>query len=241
MSNRTDSLILRYGCAVVGIILATGVRLLFDPILEDKFVFTLLIFAVMFASWYGGFGPAVAATLLGALIAAQLFLAPRGSFAVEGFDNQMGLALYLAVSFGIALLGGAMRQAQHRAEGSTRELLLKQKQIEVAMQERLRVEEQLRVTLQSIGDAVISTDLEGRITFLNLVAAEITGWRQQEAKGRPLIDVFNIVNEQTHRTVENPALRVLNEGIRSGPLTKAPHQSEMRPAQSLAQCWFLET
>jgi PAS domain S-box-containing protein len=213
MSNRTDSLILRYGCAVVGIILATGVRLLFDPILEDKFVFTLLIFAVMFASWYGGFGPAVAATLLGALIAAQLFLAPRGSFAVEGFDNQMGLALYLAVSFGIALLGGAMRQAQHRAEGSTRELLLKQKQIEVAMQERLRVEEQLRVTLQSIGDAVISTDLEGRITFLNLVAAEITGWRQQEAKGRPLIDVFNIVNEQTHRTVENPALRVLNEGI----------------------------
>ena len=213
MSNRSDSLMLRYGCAVVGVILATGVRLLLDPILADKFVFTLMIFAVMFASWYGGFGPAIAAAFMGALVAARFLLAPRDSFAIAGFDNQMGLALYLAVSFGIALLGGSMREAQHRAEGNAQELLLKQKQIEVAMQERLRAEERLRVTLQSIGDAVISTDLEGRITFLNSVAAEITGWPQQEAQGQPILDVFKIVNEQTHRPVENPALRALNEGF----------------------------
>ena len=213
MSNRSDSLMLRYGCAVVGVILAAGVRLLLDPILEDKFVFTLMIFAVMFGSWYGGFGPAVAAALMGALVAARFLLAPRGSFAIEGFDNQMGLALYLVVSFGIALLGGSMREAQHRAEGNARDLLLKQQQIEVAMQERLRAEEQLRVTLQSIGDGVISTDPEGRVAFLNSVAAEITGWRQQEAQGKPILDVFHIVNEQTHQPVENPALRALNEGF----------------------------
>ena len=72
--------------------------------------------------------------------------------------------------------------------------------------------EWLRVTLASIGDAVISTDAEGRVTFLNAVAEALTGWPQTEAVGRPLPDVFHIVNERTRQPVENPALRALREG-----------------------------
>ena len=109
MWNRTDSLILRYGCAVVVIALATIVRLLLDAVLGDKFVFTTMFFAVMVAAWYGGFGPALAATLMGAVASGQLFLPPRGSFVIEGIDNRVGMVLYLIVGFGIALLGGAMR------------------------------------------------------------------------------------------------------------------------------------
>jgi PAS domain S-box-containing protein len=75
-----------------------------------------------------------------------------------------------------------------------------------------RQSEWLRVTLASIGDAVISTDAEGRVTFANAVAEELTGWPQAEALGRPLPEVFRIVNEQTRRSVENPALRALREG-----------------------------
>jgi PAS domain S-box-containing protein len=72
--------------------------------------------------------------------------------------------------------------------------------------------EWLRITLASIGDAVIATNTEGRITFLNPVAEELTGWSEGEASGLPLRDVFKIVNEQTHETVENPAARALQEG-----------------------------
>src|SRR3954454_25378097 len=72
--------------------------------------------------------------------------------------------------------------------------------------------EWLRVTLASIGDAVISTDAEGRVTFMNVVAEALTGWAQAEAVGQPLPDVFRIVNEQTRLPVENPALRALREG-----------------------------
>jgi PAS domain S-box-containing protein len=72
--------------------------------------------------------------------------------------------------------------------------------------------EWLRITLASIGDAVISTDAEGRVTFLNGVAESLTGWPQAEAIGRPLPEVFHIVNERTRRPVENPALRALREG-----------------------------
>jgi PAS domain S-box-containing protein len=72
--------------------------------------------------------------------------------------------------------------------------------------------EWFRTTLASIGDAVIATNTEGRITFLNPVAQQLTGWNESEACGRPLEDVFKIVNEQTHETVENPAAKALREG-----------------------------
>ncbi len=71
--------------------------------------------------------------------------------------------------------------------------------------------EWLRVTLASIGDAVISTDAEGQVTFMNGVAESLTGWPQSEALGRPLPDVFHIINEQSRQLVESPALRALRE------------------------------
>jgi PAS domain S-box-containing protein len=74
-------------------------------------------------------------------------------------------------------------------------------------------QERLRITLASIGDGVISTDAEGRVTYLNEVAEALTGWTQAEAKGRPLEDLFHIVNEETRQPAENPALKALQEGV----------------------------
>jgi len=73
--------------------------------------------------------------------------------------------------------------------------------------------EWLRVTLSSIGDAVITTDTKGSITYLNPVAVSLTGWTQEEAAGIPLELVFKIINEETRQTVENPATRALREGL----------------------------
>lgn len=72
--------------------------------------------------------------------------------------------------------------------------------------------EWFRVTLSSIGDAVLTTDTEGRLTFLNPVAESLTGWTQAEAKGVPLKKVFTIIHEESRQTVDNPALRALREG-----------------------------
>ena len=68
----------------------------------------------------------------------------------------------------------------------------------------------LRITLSSIGDAVIATDKEGRVVFMNPVAEKLTGWTQDEAVGQPLEAVFRIVNEETRQTVENPVQKVLD-------------------------------
>lgn len=72
--------------------------------------------------------------------------------------------------------------------------------------------ERLRVTLCSIGDAVIVTDAGGQPTFLNPVAETLTGWPQAETGGKLLDEVFRIVNEETRRPVESPVTRVLREG-----------------------------
>ena len=81
------------------------------------------------------------------------------------------------------------------------------------VEEALRRErEWLKVTLASIGDALIATDTQGRVTFLNGVAEALTGWSHEEAVGRPMEDIFRIVNEQTRRSVEHPVGRVLREG-----------------------------
>ena len=73
-------------------------------------------------------------------------------------------------------------------------------------------EERLRVTLTSIGDAVMATDTAGRITFLNPVAAAITGWRLEEALGQPIQSVLRIINEKTREPAEDIVGRVLREG-----------------------------
>lgn len=69
----------------------------------------------------------------------------------------------------------------------------------------------LSTTLHSIGDAVIATDASGRVTFANEIAQRLTGWLQADAVGRPLDDVFVIINEETRQPVESPVSKVLRE------------------------------
>jgi len=81
------------------------------------------------------------------------------------------------------------------------------------MDRKLRVsEEWLRTTLASIGDGVITTDMNGCVTFMNPVAESLTGWPQDEAHGKPLTVVFNIINEQTRIPCENPVAKVIETG-----------------------------
>ena len=80
-------------------------------------------------------------------------------------------------------------------------------------EERLRLsEENLAITLQSIGDAVITTDALGRVTRLNATAEQLTGWSWSEASGQPLTSVFRIVDAETRVAAESPAYRAMAAG-----------------------------
>jgi PAS domain S-box-containing protein len=103
----------------------------------------------------------------------------------------------------------AVLLARERAE---RELIATKEALERKTAELAEQHESFRVTLASIGDAVITTDTEAKITFINPVAEAMTGWKSAEAVGQPLEKVFNIANEETRQTASNPVKRVLREG-----------------------------
>ncbi|MBW1946800.1 MAG: response regulator [Deltaproteobacteria bacterium] len=85
------------------------------------------------------------------------------------------------------------------------------------LEKKLKENEQLlATTLRSIGDAVITTDVNGSVTFMNPVAESLTGWRQKDAVRRPLKDVFNIIDEHTGEQIEDPVTRVLRDGVAVG-------------------------
>jgi PAS domain S-box-containing protein len=185
----------RYALAVLGVVLAAGARLALGPVVGPQVLFAPFLLAVLLAAWAGGVGPALLAAALGGVSSACFLVYPRGTLAA---DQAAGLALYAVVGLGVALLVGSLRSAQRRSE----------RRAEAVAQDR----EKLRVTLASIGDAVVVTDAQGRVASLNGVARELTGWAQEEARGRPLEEVFVIRNETTGRPVEDPVARVLREG-----------------------------
>ena len=100
--------------------------------------------------------------------------------------------------------------ARQQAE---RELIEAKEALERKSEELTQQREWFHVTLSSIGDAVITTDTEAKVTFLNPIAEELTGWSLADASGRPLEEVFRIVNENTRHPVQSPVGTVLREGI----------------------------
>ncbi len=151
MSGPSLYLLGRYAIAVAAVAVAVLLRLLLAPLLGDLFPFATLFFAVLFAAWQGGFGPAATAALLGGLLSWWLVLPAQGSFAVHGIANHAGLALYLAVSLAIALFGGAMRKARQRAEANAY-------QRAEAVERHRRVEVQLTYLVQA--SATLTSNLE---------------------------------------------------------------------------------
>jgi PAS domain S-box-containing protein len=99
--------------------------------------------------------------------------------------------------------------ARQRAE---RELLAAKEALERKSEELEQQREWFEVTLNSIGDAVITTNVDGRVTSLNPVAEAMTGWSIAEARDQPLERVFRIVNEDTRRLAENPVAKALQLG-----------------------------
>jgi PAS domain S-box-containing protein len=112
--------------------------------------------------------------------------------------------LFLALGMGI-LIGLFTRNRLHSVSAAYRmslEILGRR------AEELFQSEQQLRTTLDSIGDGVITCDADGHVQMMNPVARELTGWTQAEASGQPLEKVFHIVNEMSRETMENPVAKV---------------------------------
>lgn len=158
----------------------------------NAFPLVTLFGAVAATVWLGGWRLAIPVTLIGYLACHFLFIPPRDTFDFTAPANVIGLVAYCFTCTLIILFGEIARRAVTRARVSR---------------------EVFRVTLASIGDAVIATDTAGSINYVNDVAQSLTGWSQRDALGLPLERVFNVVSEVTRERIENPAKRALREGV----------------------------
>jgi PAS domain S-box-containing protein len=101
----------------------------------------------------------------------------------------------------------------NKMTANLKEVTASKADLEQAQSSLRESEQRWATTLASIGDGVIATDLLGKITFMNGVAEEVTGWTMSEASLKPVKQIFNIVNEQTRREVEDPVSKVLEKGL----------------------------
>jgi PAS domain S-box-containing protein len=197
MSDVTPPAYLRYGVALLATGLGMLARVPIQPILEDAAPYVTFYLAILVGSSFGGLGPGLLATGLSALVVAGAPAELLGSFDLARPGDRVGLIVLVAVGALTSLLGEGLHRARRHA---------------LATHLRLREsEDRYQTTLASIGDAVIATDLQGRVTFLNAAARTLTGWGE-DALGRPLRDVFVLVHEDTHQRIEGPATLVLRDG-----------------------------
>ncbi|MEO7651085.1 MAG: PAS domain S-box protein, partial [Bryobacteraceae bacterium] len=327
-----------YGIAICAVAVGVGLRFLLGRLLGDTVPYITFFPAVMFAAWYGGFGPGILASVLSLVAASYFVIPPIYDFALLTPADVAGAVVFAGVSLFVALLNESLRRSRTRAEvriselqretalrrqveedllasqknlrtilesvtdafaaldgawnftylnseaerllGRSKEELLGknhwteisvsvgsivERQYRQAVAEQVAVEfevyypplkvwleinayptaggglsiyfrdvtsrkraaealaqsrreaerarDLLQTTLSSIGDAVIVTGADGKVTFLNAVAQDLTGWSEADAAGRPLPEVFVIRNERTGFPVESPVEKALREGI----------------------------
>src|SRR5262245_10075517 len=191
MSETPRARLVAYGVAVLGPALSLLLRWPLWPVLEAHLPHMTFLPAVALAAYYGGFRPGMVATLLGAVAADSFLLSQQASRQIPYTHVAVGFCLFVLTGAVISGLSESLHRSQARLAASER---------------------RYAVTLSSIGDAVIATDTQARITLLNPAAEALTGWPLGDALGRPLAEVFRIVNERTRQPVEGPVAKVLQLG-----------------------------
>jgi PAS domain S-box-containing protein len=183
---------------VLGVALAAAavlIRIGLSETFGDRLSLILFVLPILISAYLGGLGPGLAATLTAAAGVNFFLIPPVCTFTFHKVADFSQWLMLIVTGAAISVVTEALHRSRQHEESS---LLLQ------------------AVTLASIGDAVITTDPQGRITFLNSEAERLTGWPYEEALGLPLAVVFRIINEQTRETLANPVDAVLASGKTMG-------------------------
>ena len=180
-----------YSFAIVISGLTLEARVALAPWTGNHSCMVLFMLPIIFSAYVGGLGPGLVATAIAAGGIYFLDFVGEHLFWFEGSVDLWRWALLIVNGALISIVVEGLHRSRRRVEASGR---------------------LTSVTLASIGDAVITTDSRGSVTFLNAEAERLTGWRTSEAAGQALGAVFRIINEQTRSLVEDPVAKVLQTG-----------------------------
>lgn len=188
------------------------IRVILPNWLGDLLSALIYIFAIVGSSALGGWKTGLFTAGLSIATTIYFFIPPYRQLWISSPVDAVKMGSFLVLGAVLTFLCELLRLAKSR-------ILERQRKLEQEIDERHRAElaervkaEELRVTLASIAEAVITTDAAGRITYLNRLAETLTGWSLGTAYGQPLENVFRIIDEQSRAVIPNPATRVLKNG-----------------------------
>jgi PAS domain S-box-containing protein len=193
--NRSSQTV-RYGTALLAVVLATLLRALLSGAFGPRLPFTTYFIAVIVIAIYCGLRPALVVMALGAVIGTYLFVLPFHPLNFSEATWVLQFFAFCVVSGGTSILVRYIQDARSRAENAAFELA--------------ESREQIATILASIGDAVIATDLDGNVTFINGVAQTLTGSTKAAAEGKHVNSIVEYLDEETQQP-QSPVTRVLNE------------------------------
>jgi PAS domain-containing protein len=159
---------------------------------------------------------AVVSAVLSYVAADYFFIPPRYAIPLTNWNETSinALVAFIVVTGTILALAEVLNRSNRRSQAEAKR----------ATEER----ERFKVTLASIGDAVIATRADECVAFMNGIAADLTGWEHKDAMGTPLRKVFHIINEKTRQVVENPCAKVIQTGASRSAIL-APRRSRAEP------------
>jgi two-component system CheB/CheR fusion protein len=168
MGPTAQSLLTRYGMAVLAIVAALLVRLLVDPLVGDGLPMLFFYLAVVVVAWHGGFGPCLVAVFLGLLAAAYCFLQPRHDLAASLAGHRVLAIGFLVLGVTIGVFSEALRAARRRAEAHADEANRRRQELEEEVAERKQLEQELQRRAEQLAEADRRKD-----EFLAMLAHEL--------------------------------------------------------------------
>lgn len=180
------------GVILVGLL--TLAKLAFVDFIGQPTPFLLYFAAILAAAYTGGLGAGLFTTVVSAVVSVGLFVVRADNLLTHTAPR---IIVFLIEGLAISFVTDRFTKERPRARRAAEAL-------EVAR-------EWFQIALRSIGDAVITTDEHGKINSLNPVAEHLTGWSNEEALGKPLDEVFWIIDEDTRQPLTSPVDRVLKE------------------------------
>jgi PAS domain S-box-containing protein len=202
----------RYLAAVVAVGLSVLFRMWLHPVLGDSVPFITFFLGVALAAWIGGFGPSALAVAISIVVSWQWMLQSGSDFPPSQLGSVVMIGVFAATALAIGVITSTMRAAAADAERLSAVTQVRNAELQSIDAELRRERDRIKVTLEAIDEAVITTDPAGFVTFLNPSAERLTGWRLRDAHGVPLSKVMELIDEKTGKRAPLPIDRTAAGG-----------------------------
>jgi PAS domain S-box-containing protein len=183
--------LLRYGGAILALVLAVLVRLPFQPLLGDTTPFLFFFPAIIAAAWYGGLGPGLLVTGLSAVAANYFFMAPRFSFGVPNLASAVQISMFGGIGVFITLLMERLHQARRSAEATALESRRREEDLRRAQREARASEERFRITANNASVMIWMAGTDKLCDWFNQSWLAFTGRTLEQEIGKGWVEAVH--------------------------------------------------